>query len=265
MPSPFPGMDPYLERPTLWPDVHFELIRAIRATLVPRVAPHYYVAVEERTYVAAVQPHTFVGEPDVAVIRQPHAPPLTPAGIAHEAVLERPVTVELPLHDRVRQRYLAVRDGATHEVVAIIEVLSPSNKQPGEDRQRYERKRRQVLEGLTNLVEIDLLRAWEPMPMDPVPPSHYRILVSRGWERPKAQLYPFNVDEPIPEIPVPLRPGETEPTLALGELLAQVYDQVRYDLRIDYTSEPEPPLDPAAAAWARELLQQAGRRQAGTL
>lgn len=81
----------------------------------------------------------------------------------------------------------------------------------------------------------------------PLPPSHYRLLVSRGWERPQAQLYPFNLNEPIPEIPIPLRAGETEPTLNLGQALAKVYDEVRYDLRIDYTAEPEPPLDPALA------------------
>jgi len=202
------------------------LIHAIQVWLVPLVAPRYYVAVEERAYVVALEPHTF----------------------------------ELPLPDRVRERYLEIRDTATHEVVTVVELLSPTNKQPGENRHQYERKRRQVLDSLTSLVEVDLLRAWEPMPMAPIPPSHYRILVSRGWERPKAQLYPFNLNEPIPEIPIPLRPGESEPTLSLGELLSQVYEQVRYDLRIDYTAEPEPPLDPAVSAWSHGLLRQANLR-----
>ncbi|MFQ5859609.1 MAG: DUF4058 family protein, partial [Anaerolineae bacterium] len=249
-----------LERPTIWPDVHFELIRAIRATLVPKVAPRYYLGVEERIYVLAVDPHTFVGRPDVAAIDLSHAPSLAPAGSSSAAVLERPMTVELPVPDRVRERYLEVRDATTHEVVTSIEVLSPTNKQTGEGRQQYERKRQQVLDSLTSLVEIDLLRAWEPMPMHPIPSSHYRLLVSRGWERPKAQLYPFNLNEPIPEIPIPLRAAEEEPTLALSALLTKVYDEVRYDLRIDYTAEPEPPLDPAVAAWSHELLQEAGRR-----
>ena len=260
MPSPFPGMDPYLEHPALWPDVHLELIRAIRANLVPKVAPRYYVAVEQRTYVIAADPHTFIGRPDVAVAGPPEGPSEPPAGPTAVAVVERPVTVELPLPDRVRQRYLEIRDVETHEVVTVIEVLSPTNKRPGPERQRYERKRREVLDALTNLVEIDLLRGWEPMPMGAIPASHYRILVSRGWERPRAQLYPFNVNEAIPEISIPLREGEEEPTLALGELLNQVYDQVRYDLRIDYTAEPEPPLDPAVAVWAHELLCKAGLR-----
>lgn len=260
MPSPFPGMDPYLERPALWPDVHLELIHAIRATLVPQVAPRYYVAVEERTYVVALEPRTFVGRPDVSVIDRSRLSAVAPGSVPAAAVLERPVTVELPLLDQIRERYLEIRDMATHEVVTVIEILSPTNKQPGEHRRQYERKRRQVLDSLTSLVEIDLLRAWEPMPMAPIPPSHYRILVSRGWERPKAQLYPFNLNEPIPEIPIPLRPGEPEPTLELGKLLSQVYEQARYDLRIDYTVEPEPPLDPAVSAWSHGLLRQANLR-----
>ncbi len=260
MPSPFPGMDPYLERPSLWPDVYLELVRAIRAALVPQVAPRYYVAVEEHTYVVTADPRTFVGRPDVIVVRPPREPEEPLAGAPPVTVLERPVTVELPLSDEIRQRYLEIRDTETHQVITVIEVLSPTNKRPGLNRERYERKRRAVLDALTNLVEVDLLRGWEPMPMGSLPASHYRILVSRGWERPRAKLYPFNVNEPIPEVPVPLREGEEEPTLALGELLARIYDEVRYDLRIDYTTEPEPPLDPVVALWAHELLQKAGLR-----
>lgn len=271
MPSPFfPGMDPYLEHPTLWHDVHLELIHAIRAALVPQVAPRYFVAVETVELFepsaelgagfGPVIPRTLIGQPDVAIAGQPQSLPAPPISGAPAAVLERPITVQLPALDRIRERYLEIRDATTYEVITVIEILSPTNKRPGEDRRQYGRKRRQVLDALTNLVEIDLLRDGEPMPMGPIPRSHYRILVSRGWERPDAKLYPFNLNEPIPEIPIPLREGETEPTLSLGELLAQVYDQVRYDLRIDYTAEPEPPLDPSMTAWSHNLLHQAGRR-----
>ena len=160
MPSPFPGMDPYLERPTLWPDLHLELIRAVRAALVPKVAPRYYVAVEQRTYIVAAdpfdaaqgKPHTFVGRPAVTVVSPLEGPAEPPVAVASVAVLERPVTVELPLPDRIRQRYLEVRDVETHEVVTVIEILSPTNKRPGPDRQQYERKRLEVLDALTNLV-----------------------------------------------------------------------------------------------------------------
>lgn len=259
MPSPFPGMDPYLEHPAIWPDVHLELIRASRAALAPKVAPRYYVAVEERTYLVASDPHTFLGRPDVAVVG---APPLASSpGAASSAVLERPITVELPIPDEVCERYLEVRETATHEVVTVIEILSPSNKHPGEGREQYERKRRKVLGSLTSLVEFDLLRDGPPMPMGPLPSSHYRVLVSREWERYNAQLYPFNLDESIPEIPIPLRRGEPEPTLAMGDLIAHIYDQVRYDLRLDYTREPRPPLAPADAAWSNDLLALTSRNK----
>jgi hypothetical protein len=253
-------MDPYLERPSLWPDVHLGLIRAVQAALAPQVAPRYYVAVEERTYIAAIEPLTYLGRPDVAIISQPWFPPAPPLSGPPRAVLERPVIVELPVTEEVRERYLEVREAATHAVVTVVEILSPANKRPGEGRRQYEEKRNRVLEPRTSLVEIDLLRGGEPLPMGWMPTSHYRILVGRGWERPRARLYPFNVNEPIPEIPIPLQRGEAEPTLNLGELLAQIYDQVRYDLRIDYTAEPDPPLDTDTAAWARSLLNQAQRR-----
>lgn len=256
MRSPFPGMDPYLERPTLWPDVHFEVMRSIRAALTPKVAPHYYVAVEQRTYIAYTDPASFLGRPDVVLVGpQRQLGIALPSGNGGAAVLERPLTLALPMPDQVIERYLEIRDSATHQVVTVIEVLSPSNKQPGEGRQQYERKRLHVLASLTNLVEIDFLRSWEPMPLGAAPASDYRLLVSRGWLRPEASLYPFEVTEPIPEIPIPLRAQEQEPALDLNELLHSIYDQVRYDLRIDYTAEPEPPLEPSKAEWARRLLE----------
>ena len=144
--------------------------------------------------------------------------------------------------------------------MTVIEILSPTNKLPGEGRRRYEKKRAQVLGSSTNLVEYDLLRAGEPMPMGAHPSSHYRILVSREWERYRAQLYPFNLAEAVPEIPIPLRRGEDEPTLVVGELLAKIYDEVHYELRVDYAGEPDPPFAPGDAEWAYGVLREAERR-----
>lgn len=256
MPSPFPGMDPYLERPTLWPGVHVLLISGVATRLGPRVAPNYYVAVEERTYIASADSTSFMGRPDVVLVGPQRSPGVAlPGGNGGSAVLERPLTLALPMPDQVRERYLEIRDSATHQVVTVIEVLSPSNKQPGEGRQQYERKRLHVLASWTNLVEIDLLRSWQPMPLGAAPASDYRLLVSRGWLRPEASLYPFDVSEPIPEIPIPLRAQEQEPVLELNKLLHTIYDQVRYDLRIDYSVAPEPPLEPAKAEWAQRLVE----------
>jgi Protein of unknown function (DUF4058) len=82
----------------------------------------------------------------------------------------------------------------------------------------------------------------------------YRILVSRGQSRPRARLYVFGLRQPIPEVPVPLLPGEAEPALALNSVLHDLYDRARFDLRIDYAMAPQPPLTDEDAAWAREVL-----------
>ena len=101
-----------------------------------------------------------------------------------------------------------------------------------------------MLSTRTSLVEIDLLRAGLRPPISgPVPESDYRILVHRGWERRSGQLYPFDLYDSIPVIPLPLRRDEEEPLLDLNTLLHILYDQTVYSLRIDYTKPPTPPLD----------------------
>ncbi|MEW6048357.1 MAG: DUF4058 family protein, partial [Bacillota bacterium] len=140
----------------------------------------------------------------------------------------------------IHERYIESRRPGTDEPVTVIEILSPDSKRPDEARTAYESKRAQVLASQIHLVEIDLLRAYGAMPMTPEPRgAHYRILVSRSRERPKARLYAFSVRQPIPEFPLPLDPSEPEPTIRLGLLLADLYDRAGFDLRIDYARAPE--------------------------
>jgi hypothetical protein len=253
-------MDPYLEERNIWPDVHNALIVAIRDALVPTVAPAYYVAIEERTYIVEEEGEKFVGRPDVAIITAPAAAEQKgESGVATGSSTAE--TVNLPLFEKVREGYLEVRDTQTHEVITVIEVLSPTNKVVGEGRREYEAKRRDVLYTLTNLIEIDLLRAGEPMEMKPTPKRDYRIVVRAGWERHRARLYAFSVRHPIPDFPVPLRRDEKEVVLALGKLLSEIYDRARYDIRLNYHQPPEPPLAPEDAVWASELLRAKGLRQ----
>jgi Protein of unknown function (DUF4058) len=261
MPSPFPGMDPYLEGRRLWPDVHHALITTIRDALAPQVAPAYFVAIEERAYIVEAERGESVSLPDAAVIAAADGGKAS-GGVATATALAHAVqTVTLPRYERVQEGYLEVRDGRTHEVITAIELLSPTNKALGEGRREYEAKRRHVLQTLTNLVEIDLLRGGAPMRMDPTPGSPYRILLASGWEYPTARVYAFGISQAIPEVAVPLREGESPATLALGTLLAQIYDRARYDLRLDYrVPPPEPPLSSEEAAWMEELLRAAGLR-----
>jgi hypothetical protein len=256
MPSPFPGMDPYLEARWLWPDVHNSLVGVIRDSLVPQVAPAYYVAIEERTYIAPVEPAP-PRRPDIALVatrsREAAGGVATLAGVV-------PTTVTLPLYETIRETYLEVREVGTHAVVTVIELLSPTNK-VGSGRGEYAEKRAQVLQTATSLVEIDLVREGEPMEMDPRPEDLYRILVSPSWERRLARLWAFRLWSLLPDVPVPLREREKEAVIPLGKLLAELYDRARYDLRLDYRlSPPDPALPPADADWVEALLQEKGLR-----
>src|SRR3990172_717762 len=140
MPSPFPGMDPYLEHPDMWPDVHNALLADIRSSLAPKVRPHYVVRIEERTYLAESDELVFVGKPDVLVSGGSAATPRR-----SERVESSAVSVKVPVPDWIRETYMEVRRVGDGEVVTVLELLSPSNKRPGEGRRQYEQKRLVVL------------------------------------------------------------------------------------------------------------------------
>lgn len=260
MPSPFPGMDPWLERPDLWPDVHMSLIVEIRNHLADRLDPRYIVRADVRTYVAMPEELVLVGRPDVAVVRgdadAPEAEPALPAGIP------APQVVTLPTPEDITEHYLEVRSVETEEVVTVIEVISPANKLTGSGRKAYEEKRTEVLRTQTNLVEIDLLRAGKPLPAFPEGGRRgYRILVARGRRRPRGDLWSFGVKDRIPPFPLPLRRGEAEPEVDLKPLIDHVYDQARYARSVDYARDPVPPLEDDDARFADALLRERGARR----
>ncbi|MBI3929508.1 MAG: DUF4058 family protein [Armatimonadetes bacterium] len=252
MPSPFPGMDPWLEHPDLWPDVHNSVIAAIRDILNPLLRPRYVARLEERTYLVEPEGLVFVGRADVTVSSlQPDRPP---AGLS--PVSSTALVVEVPVPDRIRETWLEIRATSSGEAVTVLELLSPTNKRPGEGRRRYEEKRLAVLGTRTNLVEIDLVRAGEPMLVYGADrTADYRILVSRGDRRPRAELLLFGVREPIPSFRLPLRGEEEEPTVDIGQVLKDLYDRAGYDLSIDYGSDAVPPLAPPDRDWAEALLR----------
>lgn len=258
MRSPFPGMDPYLEHPELWPDVHHGLIEALRDSLAPQLRPRYRVAVEKRVYLIEPEGLVFVGRPDVAIGEFPVTRPAPTGG---RTTVGSPVTVTIPVPDLQREAYLEVRDVGSAEVITTLEVLSPSNKRSGEGRRAYEIKRQRVLASLTHLVEIDLLRGGEPMRvLEGSGETMYRILVSESQERPRARLYAFGIREPIPSFRLPLRPGEEGPVVDMQELLSSLYERAGYDLAVRYAGDAEPPLRDSDAAWADELLRERGLR-----
>lgn len=230
MPTPFPGMDPYLEQPELWHQVHNRLIIGIADALTPQIVPSYHVSIEERVY-ATVDDSILVGVADVAVASKSSKS----TGATTAQLQAEPAKVTVPVPTEVTERFLEIKSTRTGEVVTVIEVLSPKNKRSKDGRQAYENKRLKVFASNTSLVEIDLLRTGEPMPIFGGAKADYYILVSRGYRRPDADLYAFTVRDTLPAFPVPLKLGDIEPVVNLQQLLHDIYDRARFDLVIDYS------------------------------
>jgi hypothetical protein len=257
MSSPFPGMNPYLESSVLWREVHSLLIVAIFDALNPQVRPKYRVAIEQRVYKASGEDSLLVGIPDVAVQQTQTESKSETGNVAVVALAVEPITVNLPMPETVRESYLEVREVATKEVVAVIEVLSPKNKRSGEGRIVYNEKRLEVLGSASNLVEIDLLRDGKPMDiLDNHIQSDYSILVSSFKQRPQADLYAFNLKQTIPKFPLPLREGDKEPIVDLQELINGIYERASYDLVIDYSQEAVPELSEEDKIWVDDILKE---------
>jgi hypothetical protein len=141
-------------------------------------------------------------------------------------------------------------------VITVIEVLSPTNKRPGEGRNIYAAKRRNILGSASHLVEIDLLRGGQPMPMlGPTDPVAYRLLVSRSEQRPAADLYGVALPQPLPTIPIPLKSDDADVTIDLQAIVNRVYDEARYIIRLDYSQmPPSPALTPEEQNWIKAVV-----------
>ncbi|MFM9264428.1 DUF4058 family protein [Tychonema sp. BBK16] len=257
MANPFPGMNPYLESPDFWPSVHNRLIVAIADWLTPQLLPKYLVDIEQRIYQISGEEALLIGIPDVTIQRTHNPRTETNSNVAVATPPAKSLKVTIPLPLELKETYLQVVEIETKQVVTVIEVLSPANKRPGKGREIYERKREKVFSSNSHLVEIDLLRSYQPLPVfgNDIEAS-YRILVSRANQKPLGDLYLFNLPDIIPQFPLPLRAGDVEPIVDLQALLNGVYDRAAYDFRIDYTAAPVVALSEADAAWADSWLEE---------
>ena len=251
MPSPFPGMDPYIES-WIWPSFHANVIVAVQDQLNPRL-PRRYIASTE-IFVWRVdtseEERLLLGGPDV------HVSDLIPATSGPAvATVAAPLTTVLPGVVR-KQRFVKITDPEERRVVTVIEILSPTNKVRGDDGRAYQLKREEYIGNGISLVEVDLLRAGQRPPLgDPSPPlTDYYVLVQRGWEPGRFGIWPISVRDLLPPIPVPLDPDVPYVTMDLRCCFDNVLDFGRYGEQLNYTRLPKPPLREPDATWARELL-----------
>jgi hypothetical protein len=255
MPSPFPGLDPFIEQ-QCWEGFHTRFVTALGDALVPKVRPRYIVDVETYVYLVGE-----TGQTEVLI-----APDVTVADDTKQwrsqdesatIALPKPAVLTLPAQERIRQHYLTIEDRQHRNVVTVIELLSPWNKASGDGQNEYLNKRQNVLSTMSNVVEIDLLRRGTRLPtVETLPEADYYAFVCRKLRLPKVDVYSWTLREPLPSIPIPLADDDPDTVLDLQAVFSETYDRAGYDYAIDYEQEVQPPLDEKDAVWAAELLTQ---------
>lgn len=255
MPSPFPGMDPYIEAPERWPDFHGRFIAALVGALQPLLRPKYVATGEERVYVAETER---LIRPDVAVVRAPRGA----AGRSSVASMEPDVAhvfaVEL---EDIHESYIEIVDPKSERrVITAIEVLSPKNKRKGPGRDSYLQKRKELWKRGANLVEIDLLRSgrwsvWTGQDApDDLEPFHYVVVVTRRKPR-RHEAYTRTVRERLPRIAIPLMPGDPDVTLDLQVPFNRCWDEGPYPALLNYDKPPPGKMSKEDAAWCLDVVR----------
>ena len=246
-------MNPYLEQPDVWQDFHQRFITHLSEALAAIVRPEYLVKIEEQLYIHELPQDQWrlLGRGDVTVAEGQ----LDFAEQTSSTTTVAPAYGELPdAIDFERMSYLEIRDRNQRQLVTVIELLSPSNKNEGTDREQYLRKRRRAIRTDAHLVELDLLRGGPRLPIDVMPDCDYCVFVSRSQERPRVGIWPIGLREPLPTIPIPLLEKDADAQIDLQATLDRVYDAAGYEDYM-YESEPVPPLEGSDAEWAKELIR----------
>ena len=265
MPSPFPGMDPWLE--SSWSDVHNRLCTYASDSLNTKLGRNYQATVDHRIVLGDGGEGTRAVRPDVRVVRRPGSNGSPGGGgvaVAAETGLK---SLVISLADAVdaeelKQAFVEVRDRGGR-LLTVIEFVSPANKGGGDGGEKYREKQEECVASGVGLVEIDLTRGGGRRRLlahrGPVPraaqAADYFISVWRPWKPAEAQAWPVSLRSPLPEIPVPLREGEPEPVLPLQELIDEAYDRGNYTYFAAYDADPIPPLKQADRAWARPIIE----------
>lgn len=246
-------MDPYLEDPALWPDFHYTFINYWREAIADVLPDDYEANLGEKVYLIECDPDSrkLIG-PDVAVSDRETGEAVSKSQTATLATLE-PVTVPIAILDAARETYIEILHGPDRNLVAVLELLSPTNKEPA-GRTEYLAKRNAVLHQAVHLVELDLLvGGTRPPLMKPWPKGDYHYLVSRCEPRPDSQIYSWTVRDPLPKVPTPLRMPDHDVPVDLAAVFTTAYERGRFGRRIRYGLPCPAALGDADRTWAEGL------------
>lgn len=260
MPSPFPGMDPYLEDPDVWPGLHAFLIPVYAELLNQKIRPKYVARIEQRLYMTTEDetPGEFQRVSDVRVDRPGTAAATRRKRQSESGGLAIAEPVVIRESDPVRERRVEIQEVASRNVVTVIELLSPSNKSnESAGRESFVKKRKEVLDSKANWVEIDLLREGRSHSAKRrFADCEYFVYSSPVVMRPDGKGWRMRLQEPLKVVGIPLLDPDPDTPLDLQAALNLAYDRGAYDATVDYTKDPVPPLPPDLAKWANKLLKQ---------
>jgi hypothetical protein len=260
MPSPFPGMDPYLKTPAFWPDFHASFITYWRDALADALPDNYEARIDEKVrLIELAPPKRKLIEPDVAVTQR--EPTRTPAPAPAGAATLEPVTLELEIEeDEIHERYIEILHRPERSLVAVLELVSPANKEePG--RSAYLLKRNALLRHSIHLVELDLLIGGRRLPPeDDLPPGDYYALVSRRDRPCQCDVYAWPLRHVLPAIPIPLLAPDPDVWIDLAAVFATTYERGRYARSLDYAAPPPVSLDDEARRWVMERARSGNGR-----
>jgi hypothetical protein len=257
MPSPFPGVDPYLEDQGYWEEFHTVFLTWTQDALGERVPDAYEVRIQERVSLIYEPDPDFNRKvlPDFAVLRSagPSGAGQPPSG----TMTIEPVSLVLPMYrlEEVIEHRIEIRRFPDRELVTVMELLSPSNKEPPGER-LYSKKRLELIHRRVHLVELDFLMGGRRLSMeDELPTGHYYAFVSRAERRPLSDVYAWSIRDPLPTIPIPLMAPDPDVPLDLAAIFNTVYQRARYERSINYAAPLGLPVSADDRAWAEALAR----------
>jgi Protein of unknown function (DUF4058) len=222
MPSPFPGMDPYLEASNLWATFQHHLVTCLYQSLLPGLVDRYRARVGQRIY-STEQPLF------TSVIREEH-----------------------------QEEYIEIRQRADGRLVTLIDFVSPTNKTTEPGRQAYLEKRREGRNHGANLVEIDLVLQGQPMldySREGLPDWDYAVTVTRATQPDRFEIYTAVLQKRLPRFSMPLASDERNTVIDMQTMFTRTYEQGGFAAKIDYGRDPEVHLKEEDFCWVEEQLK----------
>lgn len=223
MPSPFPGMDPYLEDEAHWAGFQHHLVAGLYQILLPGLVDRYRARIQQRTYVT-----------------------------------EEPLFTSVLRQER-QEEYIEIRQRSDGRLVTLVDMASPINKSLSQGRAAYHETRRQARSQNASIVELDLILQGQPLldySRDGLPEWDYAVTVTRCTQPERYEIYTSTLLKRLPRFKVPLAPDDRDTVLDLQATFARAFDQGNFGGKIDYTRDPSTKLNDSQRQWVGDWLKQ---------